>query len=334
MQGIYFPFLYTSLLKGFELFDKKTPAFVTQTRDFASQIKKNGEAVQPFSRPKVYTLKINPIDMKKSVFLTFLVVLMNSALLIAQNREIRNVGSFTKISFRVPGKLYLKQGSPQKVELEGNKEILAKIETDIEGSRLVIGQESNWLDWNWDDDDKITVYITVPNIEGVSVSGSGSVIGQTKITGSDLDLNVSGSGSLTLDIDASGAVESDVSGSGDIDLKGKCKSFDSDVSGSGKVNLALAITNQADFSVSGSGKIEASGSADNVKTTISGSGKVLAANLETNRCDVKISGSGDVEINVKNELDATISGSGSVSYKGNPSKVNSHASGSGSVRKL
>jgi hypothetical protein len=37
---------------------------------------------------------------------------------------------------------------------------------------------------------------------------------------------------------------------------------------------------------------------------------------------------------VKNELDATISGSGSVSYRGNPSKVNSHASGSGKVRKL
>ena len=81
-------------------------------------------------------------------------------------------------------------------------------------------------------------------------------------------------------------------------------------------------------------KIQASGTANEVKTNISGSGKVLAANLETNKCEVRISGSGDVEINVKSELDANISGSGSVSYKGNPSHVNSHASGSGHVRKM
>jgi hypothetical protein len=129
-------------------------------------------------------------------------------------------------------------------------------------------------------------------------------------------------------------VEADVSGSGNIDLQGKCRSFDSDVSGSGEVELTINITETADFGVSGSGKINASGSAQSVKTSISGSGKVLAADLETDRCQVRISGSGDVEINVKSELDATISGSGSVSYRGNPKKVNSNSSGSGKVRKI
>jgi hypothetical protein len=271
--------------------------------------------------------------MKKSVFLAVLMMLATSFVL-AQTRENRNVDKFTKINFRFPGKLYLKQGSPQKVELEGDKDVLEEVETNVEGDKLVIGKEGKWMDWNWDDDDKITVYITVPDIKGVSVSGSGDVIGQSVISADDLDLNVSGSGSLTLDINATGDVEADVSGSGDIDLKGKCKSFDSDVSGSGKVILAVNINDNASFGVSGSGKIQASGSANSVRTTISGSGKVLAANLETNRCEVRISGSGDVEINVKNELDATISGSGSVAYKGNPSKVNSHASGSGKVRKM
>lgn len=274
--------------------------------------------------------------MKKYVVLSLLTVLISTAMLVAQTRETRNVGSFTKIAFRFPGKVYLKQGSPQKVEIEGDKEILKEIETEVEGSKLVIGKEGKWFDsWNWDSDDKkITVYITVPNIDGVNVSGSGSVIGQTKITGTDFDLNVSGSGSLSLDIEAGGNVEADVSGSGDIDLKGKCKSFNSDISGSGKVLLAVNIKEKATFGVSGSGRIQASGSAESVKASLSGSGKVLAANLETNRCEIRISGSGDVEINVKNELDATISGSGSVAYKGNPSKVSSHSSGSGKVSKM
>ncbi len=272
--------------------------------------------------------------MKKISITVLLAMLLLSVAAVAQTRETRNVDTFTKIAFRVPGKLYLRQGSPQKVEIEGKKDILKEIETEVEGSRLVIGKEGKWMNWDWDGDEKVNVYITVANIEGLSVSGSGDLIGQTKIVTDNIDLNVSGSGSLTVEVDARGDVEADVSGSGDLEMKGRCRSFESDVSGSGSVKVDAAIAEVADFGLSGSGKIYASGSSDRVKTSISGSGKLLAANLETNRCEVRISGSGDVEINVKNELDANISGSGSISYKGNPSKVNSHASGSGSVRKL
>lgn len=271
--------------------------------------------------------------MKQFTFFTFIAVLFSTSLLLAQHREVRNVDSFTKISFGFPGKLYLKQGSPQKVELEGDADVLKEVETEVSGSRLKIGKEGKWFDWNHGDK-KITVYITVPEIEGVSVSGSGDIIADSKIRTNDLDLNVSGSGSLTLDVEANGDVDANVSGSGDMDLKGHFESFESDVSGSGRVVLSANVDGLADFGISGSGKIEAEGSADHVKANISGSGKVLAAGLETNRCDVRISGSGDVEISVKNELDANISGSGSVSYRGNPKKINSHASGSGKVRKM
>jgi Protein of unknown function (DUF2807). len=271
--------------------------------------------------------------MKKYRFLTLIALLLSTSVLVAQHREVRDVENFTKISFGFAGKLYLKQGSPQKVELEGNRDLLEEIETEVDGGRLRIGKEGKWFDWDFGND-KITVYITVPNIEGVSVSGSGDIVGQSKIRTNDLELKVSGSGSLELDVEAAGDVEADVSGSGNMDLKGHFESFESDVSGSGRVVLRANIDNTADFGISGSGKIEASGSADFVRTRISGSGKVLAADLETKRCEVRISGSGDVEINVISELDATISGSGSVSYRGNPKKVNSNASGSGKVRKI
>jgi hypothetical protein len=272
--------------------------------------------------------------MKKYISLGALALLLTVTMAFGQNRVTRNLESFNKISFRFPGKLYLKQGSPQKVEIEASKDVLEELQTEVQGGKLVIGKEGKWFDWKWDNDDKVIVYITVPNIEGLSVSGSGDLIGQSKITSDNLDLNVSGSGSLSIDADVNGDLEADVSGSGDIDLKGRCKSFNSDVSGSGKVHMTSTIANRAEFGVSGSGKIEASGSADEVKVSISGSGKVLAANLETNSCNVRISGSGDVEINVKTALDASITGSGSVSYKGNPNKVNSNSSGSGKIRKI
>jgi hypothetical protein len=266
--------------------------------------------------------------------LSILAILMLCAVVMhAQTKETRNVGTFTKISFRVPGKLYLRQGSPQKVVIEGKADVLKEIDTDVDGSRLVIGNDDKW-NWRWNDSDRVNVYITVKDIEALSVGASGDLIGETKIITDDINLNVSGSGDMTVEVEAAGDMESDVSGSGNINLKGKCKNFNSDVSGSGRVTLAVVASGEADFGVSGSGKIEAEGSASRVRASISGSGKVLAGNLETNVCEVRITGSGDVEINVKNELDANIAGSGNVRYKGNPNKINSHSSGSGHVRKL
>jgi hypothetical protein len=272
------------------------------------------------------------INMKK-LFSIITAVLLLTSVSIAQKRETRTVDTFTKISFRTSGTVYVKIGSPQKVEIEGSSEALEKVKTTVDGGKLSIGPEGKWYDWNWGDDNKVVVNITVASIEALSVSGSGNMIVQSKITSNNLDLNVSGSGSLEAEIDAAD-VDADVSGSGDMELKGKCKNFTTDISGSGGVRLALTVSSEADFDLSGSGKVEASGSAQAVKAEITGSGKIYASNMETDKCTVRISGSGDVEVNVKTELDARISGSGSVSYKGNPARVNADSSGSGKVRKM
>jgi Putative auto-transporter adhesin, head GIN domain len=267
----------------------------------------------------------------KKIFLLF-IALLSFAFGFAQTKETRSVDTFNKISFRTSGKLYLRQGSPQKIELEGSKELLDEMETKVEGGKLIIGKKEKW-NWSWGDD-KITAYVTVKDINAISVSGSGDVVGETKIITSDIDLKVSGSGNLQIEVEASGEMEADVSGSGKIDLKGTCQSFDSDISGSGRVVMNASIKERATFGISGSGKIEATGVAKDVKAVITGSGKLATADLEVEKCEVRITGSGDVKINVKSELDANITGSGSVMYKGNPNHVNSHASGSGHVKKM
>ncbi len=251
---------------------------------------------------------------------------------LAQNREVRDVRKFSSISFSIPGKLFLKQGSSQRVELEGDPQVLKDIKTTIDGDRLKIERERS--NRSSRDDDKIVVYITATDIDGVYVSGSGDVIGQSKINADDVDLRVSGSGSLTLELDAEDDVDANVSGSGAMQLSGRFGSFDGNVSGSGKIGLSASIHESAELSVSGSGRFEASGRADKVKVSVSGSGKVAAADLQANACTVRISGSGNVEVHATKELDATISGSGAVSYRGNPAKVNAHSSGSGKVKRI
>jgi hypothetical protein len=156
----------------------------------------------------------------------------------AQIKENRKVDTFSKLAFRVPGKLYLRQGNQQKVEIEGDKDLLKKIQTNVEGSKLVIEHEDDRF-WKWGKDEEVIVYVTMKDIEALSVGGSGDLIGETRLVADDIDLNVSGSGNMKVKVDASGDMESDVSGSGNIELEGKCESFSSDVSGSGKVLLAI-----------------------------------------------------------------------------------------------
>ena len=255
----------------------------------------------------------------------------------SQNREKRNVPGFTRISFQTGGKMFLKQGSVNSVELEGDREVLEKIETRVEGGKLVIGyeDEGSWFNWrnNWDDDEKITAYVTVKDLDGLYASGSGSIIAQTKLTGDNMDIKVSGSGNIEAEIEA-GDIEAKVSGSGDLALKGKVRSMDSDISGSGKIDFMADINGLVEIGISGSGRVSAIGSAREVKTSISGSGKVNAGDLVADRCDVRISGSGDVVVNVKSALNANISGSGTVTNKGNPTEFNTHSSGSGRIRKM
>ncbi len=94
----------------------------------------------------------------KKLLITYLALFIVFTFSFAQTKENRKVDTFTKIAFRVPGKLYLKQGEVQKVELEGSREILEKIETTVKDGRLSVGRESeNWKLWNWDNEDRITV---------------------------------------------------------------------------------------------------------------------------------------------------------------------------------
>jgi hypothetical protein len=278
--------------------------------------------------------KLKFLTMKKiSLLLSILVIVFTVQ---AQKREKRDVSNFTSISFKVGGKMYLKQGSVNSVELEGDDDVLEKIETRVEGGKLIVGREdeSSWFNWRsgWDDE-KITAYVTVKDLDGLYASGSGSIIAQTKLVGDNMDIKVSGSGNIEAEIDAAD-VDAKVSGSGDLMLKGKARSMDSDISGSGKISFDGAIAGRLYIGISGSGRLYAAGSADEIKSSISGSGKVNAADLVVDKCDVRISGSGDVVVNVKSVLRTNISGSGSVTYRGNPSQLDSNSSGSGRLRKM
>jgi hypothetical protein len=206
------------------------------------------------------------------------------------NKETRNLAGFTRVNFGIYGDLYINVGSEFKVVLEGDKSLLEEIETEVTGSKLVIKKDS----WHSHGNEKVTVYITMPELTGLGVSGSGKAEIKDAVKTENLDFSVSGSGRLV---------------AADLAI----------------VKLNVGISGSGDVIIGGSGEVA---SAD---ISISGSGNYTGESLKIANADFSISGSGNCKCNVTDNLSASVSGSGNVTYIGNP-KIDARISGSGRVR--
>lgn len=175
-------------------------------------------------------------------------------------------------------------------------ELLIKIEDNLL-PLLVTEVDNGKLKIHWKKGTNIStrkeVQITVnfEKFNGVGLSGSGDVIGKDIIKTDKFNVAVSGSGDIELELDVQ-EMEAAVSGSGDLDLKGQAINFEAAVAGSGDID---------------------------------------GIDLKTDKAAVRVSGSGGITITVLKELDAKVSGSGSVKYKGSPEIEGVKVSGSGTV---
>lgn len=210
----------------------------------------------------------------------------------AGEKEERNLTGFSNIDLSISGNLYYTQGKNFEVNIEASKDDLEIIETTVVNGTLKIKSKNCWT-CNLKD---VNIYVTSPEINGLKVSGSGSIIAQNNIQTDNMDLKVSGSGKVKLKGLQATSVDASISGSGNIDVSGQgnVRSFDAKISGSGSMD---------------------------------------AENLQASNVDAKISGSGSCKIHAVDKMSAKISGSGNIYYHGRP-RMDVASSGSGRVKAL
>jgi len=230
-----------------------------------------------------------------------LVLLSVASLAFAQTtNKTLELSEFQSIYVNSSYTVYLKQTNKQEVKVEALTEIYSLTEVKVENGVLLINVERkpdnpNKSIWAKIDDIKLNpamkIYVSVKNVNELQVNGGGKIISENSIASDNLTLGVGGSGTIDLDVKGK-TIKTELSGSGNIILKGYASYNDIIMSGSGSLN---------------------------------------AFNLELETCKIKVSGSGVAELNVSNSLDATILGSGSVKHKGNTKTVTKKQFGSGVV---
>ena len=204
-------------------------------------------------------------------------------------KETRNISGFTGVESAISADIVIKQGSSFKVTIEGQKNILDLLKTELKGNSLKISFEKGYsINYK----DNLKIYVEAPSFERLGMSGSGNVDVDGTLSGTKLDINISGSGDFDLD------------------------------------NIKYAELN---LGISGSGNVTIGGSSDQVMMQISGSGDVKAGDLKAQSVRCQVSGSGNITCNAQKSLDAIVSGSGDIRYSGKPESIKTKVTGSGDI---
>lgn len=181
--------------------------------------------------------------------------------------ETRSVSGFTNVSVSGSSNVFITQGAVYDVKIKAYSNLLPYLETKVENNTLLIAYKSNSNVTN----DNSEVYITLPELSGLSTNGSGNI-------------NSAGSFPLTDNFIAS------ISGSGNISLEnGLANNYTIHISGSGSIKSFGLLAQKADVSIEGSGDAEVN-VAQHLKVSIKGSGNVMYQGSP--EIDSSISGSG------------------------------------------
>ena len=184
------------------------------------------------------------------------------------------IDPFDGFDLQIPAKVYLTQGPNFEVTVEGYANLIDELDLRVRNGFWEIE-----FDRCVNNLDEFNIFITIPDIRELKVSGSGDIFGENVFFVDDINLDITGSGNMDLALEADD-IDARITGSGEMKLEGVC---------------------------------------DDLDVRISGSGDLHAFALDAEDVDVDITGSGDAEVFAEISLTVRISGSGDVFYKGQPS---------------
>jgi hypothetical protein len=203
----------------------------------------------------------------------------------------RTVSDFKDVEVGGAAKVFVSQGDQHSVKVEVDENLQQFVEVYQEGGKVIVREKSGF---NLDPTGDLKIYVTSPVYNNIDVSGACDIIGQTTINNPEsLAMHISGAGDMKMEVNAP-HISAEVTGSGNIDLKGETKSADLDLSGAGHAHCF---------------------------------------DLKSETTKIEISGAGSAQVYASVRLNAEVSGAGSVDYKGGAA-VDQHVSGAGSVHKV
>jgi len=166
---------------------------------------------------------------------------------------------FNKVEISSAFEFEIEQSSSYSIEITVDDNIMEYVRVSQDGQTLKIGlRPATWIG-----PATLKASVTMPELNGLDISGASRGTVSDFISTEDLDIMVSGASRVTGDIVA-GNVDFDISGASTVQLEGSASDMDANVSGASSLKLDDFIVNNADVDFSGasSGTINLNGRLD------------------------------------------------------------------------
>lgn len=178
--------------------------------------------------------------------------------------EVRKVKRFTGIRQEGSVVVHYSQGRSISVKVKAPAERMKDVKTHVEGQTLVVSLGGNNVNvWSIfgsrRNDDRIEVYVTSPDLVGISLLGSGDFVCPGHLDTDNLSILLRGSGDITFNDIICDNISTELVGSGDINLK-NVDALNSEVRlvGSGDIGIRQKNTKKTKINLMGSGDISMS----------------------------------------------------------------------------
>jgi len=144
----------------------------------------------------------------------------------------RSLRGFAGVDLNGSGTVIVSQGREYKVVVEVDDNLVEDVRTVVKNSVLHIGMNKGSYN-----NLHLTVYVTMPDVKVLDVSGSGNIVVKTALQMASLESGISGSGNIRFEGNGSaGTHKVDISGSGSVDARSiTAEQASVDISGSGEL---------------------------------------------------------------------------------------------------
>jgi Putative auto-transporter adhesin, head GIN domain len=183
-------------------------------------------------------------------------------------------GAFDTLVLTGTATVRLVQGAQDSIFVEGDDEAQGAVRLDLDSGVLKVHPSGAWKFWR---SKQLAIVVTAHDLRRLEISGAADVVAADALRLRQLQVKISGAGSVRFD---------------------------------------KLTADKLDFHVSGSGTGQFAGAVDDLNVRISGRCAYLGENLASRSATLIVSGAGDVRIWATKELTASVSGIANVDFWG------------------
>lgn len=279
----------------------------------------------------------------KRFILSLAVLAMGTVSLIAQNTLTKeyNFGKITGIDAGSIYEIEVTQGNSGKVKIVYDKVFEDRLIVKYDNGNLELGIESKQdVFRNNKSNNGIKVYLQMPTIKDLELSGASSLKAAGKFMTKELEIDLSGASSISglqiegleLSVECSGAskltmagdfkdMDVDCSGASTVTINGDSNYFEGEFSGAVKAGI-YGDHNNTEVTCTGASKLTLEGETAYIKSVTSGASTIDAQKFTAGNGYAEVTGASNAKIRCLGDLKIMVSRASSLTHYGSPNIIN------------